>query len=86
MSILSPRNFLKLISDGIDGLRRPNVSAPNQANYQQFVSTFEPYLKTFEQDYKKYTESKNLKKSLNKKNDELQLELKLNRIPQLYFV
>jgi len=75
-----------LISDGFDGLRRPNVNSPNQANYQQFVATFEPYLKTFEQEHKKYTESKNLKKNLNSKNDELQLELKLSKIPHSYFL
>ena len=49
MSILSPRNFLKMISTGIDGLRTPNMNTPSPNNYQQFVGTFEPYLKTFQE-------------------------------------
>ena len=85
MSILSPRNFLKIISNGINDLRRPNLSAPNNHNYQQFVATFEPYLKTFQGDYKKYQESARIKKNINSKNEEMQLELKVSRIPSIYF-
>ena len=69
MSILSPRNFLKIISTGIDGLRKNGINSPNNNNYAEFLTTFEPYLKTFETDYKKHKESKALRKNINSKNE-----------------
>jgi hypothetical protein len=56
-----------LISNSIDEFRKPQ--SPSQANYEQFVKTFHPYLASFEQEYQKYQQRKKKAESNAGRND-----------------
>jgi hypothetical protein len=43
-SVLSPRNFLRFISNSFEDLKKMNLQTPNSRNYEEYVSTFNPYL------------------------------------------
>ena len=82
-SILSPRNFLRMLSSGLDHLR-PSASSPSAGNYAHFTSTFNEYLSSLEPDYSAYRTRCQGSPSQAGHQEQLQ-EMKLGRIPKEFF-
>lgn len=81
LSMLSPRNLMRLLSNGIDEIRKFAVETPQAL--EEHAKEFHSYLSSFQGEYDRYKQqqSKQTVTSTQDAREELQIELKINRIP-----